>query len=54
MRIREICNTKESEIPGHHKIQFHNGVWFDVEIDSYIYVQYVDEGPWILIRKDLI
>lgn len=53
VEIRSIKNTRESKWGlNWEKIQFDNGLWFDVEKNSYILAKFFDNGDWFIINKN--
>lgn len=53
METMKISDTKISEFGEcYEKIRFFNGLWYDVEKESYIMVKFYKEGEWYMLRKD--
>lgn len=52
IRTKPVINTRRSKFENHEQIQFPNGKWYDVNEGSYIYVQYGENLPWILMPSD--
>ena len=54
MEIKTILNTKPSRFENYEMVKFHNGEWYDVIKDSYVYVRYRPDSPWFIHHRDRI